>query len=1009
MYLHFVFYCFRGKSAILLVLGLFCISQKAFTQNNDIISAWTGTVDQNSLTVNNLPVNGRVIQLKSSLTVSDGSNFLILDGSGKIATDTAVLTSAFSIEVTAQNGDKKTYSIQANGTSMPIESVSEITSTVSVISNKILKISGNASYHVTNAVNPLQGSILELISDNIWLYFDNIKPSIFNKKYITHILVNGVPAVANGNVRLVQYLGGCVLISQSSNFQPLKVFSEAGLKGTSLDLGLYTYHKSAQLGALNDNIASFILKKGYMATFAENEDGTGASKVYIAADSNLQIMRLPSEFQHKISLVRVFPWRWVAKKGWTNTVERADSLKACWTYDWNNDRESSLDAEYVPIRQTQWWPGFEITNVKTNVTHLLGYNEPDKSDQANLTVDQAISGWPGLMESGLRLGSPAVSDGGLNWLYSFMDKADAMGYRVDFVAVHFYRGCQSAAQFYSFLKGIHDRTHRPIWITEFNNGANWTNNSGCPKPSYQQQANTIGEFLNMLDTTSFVERYALYEWVEDTRQMFKTTNENDMALTPAGIVYRDKTPAMAYNPAASYDPYPVGNEQPFTPGNLAVVRFGDPAVVQSGANPIFIDEYNTKGEKIQTIPLPVSNRGSNFSIVSSSRSSANSDGLLTLSPDGKFISVLGYNTTVGSVYTNSVSAASTPRSVAVLDVSGSVNTSSSFNDVVSSNVTRGVVVNDGGLYMTGGSAGGIRYGRMGAGTVGPSSTILTTPGGTRKVGIYGGDIYFSQYSDGLSRMFKIPGTPVLSTSPVALTGIPIASAGSVSTGFVLFDVLKNVNGYDLLYYVDETPTPAIQKYVFNGTTWIHKGTFAISGLLDNVIRDITGTLENGVPTLYGVSFTSVAKLEDKAVKDTGVINITKSVIINDPIFFTNAALRGISFVPGTSVVSVYYVDTDPGSDPGQGTNPGGDPGTDPTGVVEVSIYPNPSSDEIKVRAGKIEPGAQLLLYDSKGGLIKKLDFVTNPQTIDVRSLAGGIYFLQIRNGKNVLVKKIMRQ
>ena len=41
-----------------------------------------------------------------------------------------------------------------------------------------------------------------------------------------------------------------------------------------------------------------------------------------------------------------------------------------------------------------------------------------------------------------RLGSPAVSDGGLGWLYDFMAKADAAKLRVDFVAVHYYRAVE---------------------------------------------------------------------------------------------------------------------------------------------------------------------------------------------------------------------------------------------------------------------------------------------------------------------------------------------------------------------------------------------------------------------------------------------------------------------------------------------------------------------------------------------------------------------------------------
>jgi hypothetical protein len=183
----------------------------------------------------------------------------------------------------------------------------------------------------------------------------------------------------------------------------------------------------------------------------------------------------------------------------------------------------------------------------------LGYNEPDSKSQSNMTPDQAIAQWPLLMHSGLRVGSPAVTDGGVKWLYSFMDKADSAGYRVDFVPVHFYRGCQTAAQFYSFLKAIHDRTGRPVWITEFNNGANWTTSTSCPQPTYAENAAALQSFLHMLDTASFVERYALYEWVQDSRQLFYSTEP--VVLNPAGAVYRDDPSPMAYDRKTEFDPY----------------------------------------------------------------------------------------------------------------------------------------------------------------------------------------------------------------------------------------------------------------------------------------------------------------------------------------------------------------------------------------------------------------------------------------------------------------------
>jgi hypothetical protein len=80
---------------------------------------------------------------------------------------------------------------------------------------------------------------------------------------------------------------------------------------------------------------------------------------------------------------------------------------------------------------------------------------------------------------------------------------------------------------------VHDRVKRPLWVTEWNNGANWTN---APDPTPKQQKKTIEAMIKMLDDTPFVERYALYNWVEEVRHL----KRDDGSLTPAGEAYRDQ-------------------------------------------------------------------------------------------------------------------------------------------------------------------------------------------------------------------------------------------------------------------------------------------------------------------------------------------------------------------------------------------------------------------------------------------------------------------------------------
>lgn len=417
--------------------------------------------------------------------------------------------------------------------------------TYATLAGTTVIMSNRCELRVTDATTPLSGCLINLNSTDAYCVLPNIKPSVVVATYLSQFRINGAIAVVDNNCRVVQYGMGAVVVPHNASFQPLQVFTGPHFTGTASSLSQYVYYKGTGLGGQNANISSFKLKRGYSVTFAQTENGTGISKNYVAQDGDLEISVLPADFDNSVRFVYVTPWRWVSKKAIAGDPGLGQLNVQSW-YNWNIDQNSSRDLEYVPIRQTRWWPGLGQDWKARGANTLLGYNEPDRPDQANLAVGDAIYSWPDLLATGLRLGSPAPSDGGYSsWLYPFMTQADAANLRVDFVAVHYYR-CTSpvsdpnaaATQLYNALKGVYDTTKRPLWVTEWNNGANWT---GCGDPTYDQQQAAVAAILNMLDTTPFVERYQLYNWVEDVRAV--TTNN---VLTPAGVTYRDKQSPIGY-------------------------------------------------------------------------------------------------------------------------------------------------------------------------------------------------------------------------------------------------------------------------------------------------------------------------------------------------------------------------------------------------------------------------------------------------------------------------------
>ena len=119
---------------------------------------------------------------------------------------------------------------------------------------------------------------------------------------------------------------------------------------------------------------------------------------------------------------------------------------------------------------------------------LLTFNEPDA---AGMTVEKALDLWPQLEVTGRKLSSPAVTQTlrGSQWLTTFMTGAKANGYRVDFIAAHWYGTDQR--ELVSYLNGLHVKFGLPIWLTEFCR-------YGCDQEANARFAKQVGPMLAAL-------------------------------------------------------------------------------------------------------------------------------------------------------------------------------------------------------------------------------------------------------------------------------------------------------------------------------------------------------------------------------------------------------------------------------------------------------------------------------------------------------------------------------
>lgn len=438
------------------------------------------------------------------------------------------------------------------------------------VKGKVVNISGDSELHL-NGEDPINGATFNINGDNVWIFIHSERPS-YLKERLSQFTVNGSVAVDDDNVRVHQYEMGTVLISQDNDYIGATLFAETNFAGDALTLKHHTIYKDAAgLGAFNNAVSSFKLKKGYMMTIAQQGNGMGYSLNYVADKEDVLVSELPVALDNEVSFVRVVRWNWPSKKGINNVDKHGYAVEATWSYSWSAGAQSRDNFEFVPMK----WQGGDVSNyyfTTKNITHQLAFNEPSHDEQSNMSVEAALREYPKLLATGLRAGSPNIADNGKPWLWEFMAKADELNYRIDFVGVHWYKGCQSAKQFYTWIKDVHDRTGRPIWITEFNNGASWTNS--CEIPTLEGQADKIATFLHMFDTCSFVERYCIFPWVGETRHIMPN-NGADSTLYPSGEVYRDQPSPFAYTGAVGFIPTYV--EIP-APTSITVVKADDGAL-----------------------------------------------------------------------------------------------------------------------------------------------------------------------------------------------------------------------------------------------------------------------------------------------------------------------------------------------------------------------------------------------------------------------------------------------
>jgi Glycosyl hydrolase catalytic core/Secretion system C-terminal sorting domain len=462
---------------------------------------------------------------------------------------------------------------------------STLLNVLGVFANGVLSINSASTVHFRNS-NPVGDSaIINLLDVESWVYLHEKNP-VAVLESSSGLWVNDELAAPDVNIRINQYYQkGSLIRMKSVDYAPLTI-SSASNASASLNEHIIYAGNNIPAG-LNNQTNSFVLKRGYMATFAIQENGTGKSKVYIASEEDLIVSELPAALRGNISFIRVLPWNWVAKKGNGGYKPGVD---AAWFYNWGYGETSKANYEYVPMT---WGSGSAAPTIlnqiiqKDKTTHLLGFNESDNctgqsGQYANLCQPAvAVAYYENLMGTGLRLGTPAPRENGPStWLKEFNKIAKERDVRFDFVAVHWYDwgstpqnspyadAQQVFNRFKAYLATVYLIYGLPIWITEFNANPNRDNSVNA---AFLELA------LPYLEQLDYVERYAYFE----PMTQFASTDVQPSSLfdtlgniTNIGLIYRDHTatpsiPELTYQSPNNLD----GMNQPYIEIPAEIISF----------------------------------------------------------------------------------------------------------------------------------------------------------------------------------------------------------------------------------------------------------------------------------------------------------------------------------------------------------------------------------------------------------------------------------------------------
>lgn len=348
----------------------------------------------------------------------------------------------------------------------------------------------------------------------------------------------------------------------------------------------------------------------------------------------------------------------------------------------------------------------------------------------------------------------------------------------------------------------------------------------------------------------------------------------------------------------------------FAGGDVVVYQVGDGThTLNNTAAAVSLVEYSPSGgSPIQTVSLPTTDSNGQHALTATGLST--SEGEISRSPDGRYLVVTGYDAPVGTngPVVNSVqegltstSPATVARTIGRVDGNGLVDTSTALGDANTPNIIRSATTKDGTHFDIAGGNGGLLSTTLGGTTT--SQVAGTATSNLNGVSVQGDSpddaVTFVSSSDTGGRLY--------SEASGTLTPLPGVSTTSLPFGYAFVDLGGagyDGTGLDTLYVIDAADRAgAIDKYSYNGTTWVEAGTVALDGAL-GLAAVPTGT--DHEVSIVVTTTKGLYTLTDPDGTDDSAFDATPSQIASAP---AKDEFRGVAIAPAVLTGPSIVVDS----------------------------------------------------------------------------------------------------